>query len=87
MSDEKTWTVIGFWVEDEPVSTGVVEGNVTVYGGSDELNDGSDLVDGAKGLWAMPAVAATPLEAEELAIAEMRAGLKFDTYEEDGKNE
>jgi hypothetical protein len=54
---------------------------------SDELNDGSDLVDGAKGLWAMPAVAATPLEAEELAIAEMRAGLKFDTYEEDGKNE
>jgi hypothetical protein len=83
MNDMKTWTVIGFWVEDEPVSTGVVEGNVTVYGGSDELNDGDDLVPGSKGLWAMPAVADTPLRAENVAIAEMRAGLKFDTYEED----
>jgi hypothetical protein len=83
MSDEKTWTVIGFWVEDEPVSTGVVEGNVTVHGGSDELDDGSDLVDGAKGLWATTAVADTPLRAENAAIMEMRATLHEDDDEED----
>src|ERR1700691_4558359 len=85
MSDEKTWTVIGFWYEDEPVSTGVVEGNVTVYGGSDELNDGDDLVPGSKGLWAMPAVADTPLRAENVAIMKMRATLDDD--EEEGGDE
>ena len=78
MSDKKTWTVIGFWMEDEPVSTGVVEGSVTVYGGSDELDDGCDLVDGSKGLWSLTAVAGTALEAEELAITEMRAALDGD---------
>ncbi|HEY1705650.1 MAG TPA: hypothetical protein VGG75_38685 [Trebonia sp.] len=78
MSDSKAWTVIGLWVEDEPVSVGVVEGEHSVYGGSDYLDDGSEVIDGAKGAWAASAVAATAEEAEELAVGEMRASLNDD---------
>jgi hypothetical protein len=36
----KTWTVIGFWDDDEIRVAGVVEGAHTVYGGDDITEEG-----------------------------------------------
>jgi hypothetical protein len=68
MSTEQ-WTVIGFWLEDEPVPVGVVWGNVPVSGGY-SVNDG-ELIDGARGPWAVGVAAADDSEAEKLAVQEM----------------
>jgi hypothetical protein len=69
-SEKKTWTVIGFWYNDEPVVTGVVEGGHPVYGGNTgELGDTS-----FQGEWATSVKAESAEEAETLAVEEMLDG-------------
>jgi hypothetical protein len=76
----KTWTVIGFWMEDDPVAVGTVEGDHPVYGG-DDVND-SGLVDGARGPWAVAVEAEDDDIAEKKAVQELMR-VQFDDDEDD----
>lgn len=57
------WTVIGVWINDEPVVTGAVRGRHDVSGGN-----GGEF---EQGLWATSVSAETVEEAERLAVREM----------------
>ncbi|WP_159601312.1 hypothetical protein [Agromyces humi] len=63
---EQEYTVIGVWVNDTPVSVGVVAGTHQVDGGND-LDD----IDGSQGPWALTVTAADPFTAEDIAIVAM----------------
>lgn len=78
----RTWTVIGFWYDDEPVPVGSVEGAHVAWT-SDQVDDGSPVVDGAYGGWSVQVEAYRPHEAEPLAVAEM---LRIQ-FGEDGEDE
>ena len=74
-----TWTTLGFWYNDEPVSVGVVPGEVSIYGGGtvDELGDSS-----FQGAWATSAQAPDWETAEAFCIAEMESTLDRDDDED-----
>jgi hypothetical protein len=79
----RTWSVIGFWFNDEPVPVGVVEGDHQVYGG-DALSAGYDSpVDGSQGPWAVSVTAPDAETAEELAVEQMLDECDDDDEEED----
>ncbi len=78
----KTWTVIGFWLNDEPYSAGVVAGSHAVYGG----NDLDDTGEGFQGAWATSVEAASAEEAEDMAIEEMLDSLEPDDEEAEAQH-
>ncbi len=57
------YTVIGVWLADKPVVTGVVTGRHEVYGGDEETF--------TEGVWATFVSASDVAEAEHLAKTEM----------------
>ena len=61
-----TYTVLGLWLHNEPVSVGVIAGEHGVTGGDTDAFE--------EGLWATSVDADDPLTAEALAIAEMEEG-------------
>jgi hypothetical protein len=75
------YTVIGFWWEDEPVVTGIVEGSVPLVGGYSEVLDDSS--EGFRGPWATPVSAPDADTAGALAVAGMESTLDRDDDEED----
>ncbi len=74
----KQWTVLGFWMYDEPYAVGAVEGDHPVHGG-DQVQDGmSDF----QGPWAELVEADDADTAEGLACDRMLATLDRDEDEE-----
>lgn len=71
---DTTWTVVGVWDGDEPISVGVIAGEHEVAGGDEFHFDG--------GLWATSVQAGDPSDAESAAIREM-ATSRFDEDEPD----
>jgi len=62
----EAYTVIGVWIDDDPVPVGVVAGEHTVSGGEDFERF-------PQGVWATMVIAVHDLEAERHAIDQMRA--------------
>jgi hypothetical protein len=62
---ERTFTVIGVWIGDDPVTVGVIEGEHQVSGGDFERFP--------EGCWAAAVSAPSADMAESLAVLEMRA--------------
>lgn len=60
------YTVVGVWVDDEPVPVGVIAGE-------HEVSGGDDYEQFPQGVWATSVTAAHDLEAERYAIDQMRA--------------
>lgn len=59
----RKYTVIGVWLNDEPVPVGVVEGDHEVGGGDDAWDEGA---------WATSVDAPDMGSAQELAVQEMK---------------
>lgn len=70
----KTFTVIGYWRRDRPVSVGVIEGEHAVHGGESATEEGD---------WATSVEADSPENAEVLAIKEMRENDDDDDFDDD----
>jgi hypothetical protein len=65
--EKKTWTVIGFWYNDEPLVDGVIEGSHRVYGG--DVDDVEEL----QGGWGYNDIEAeTWSEAARIAVGKIR---------------
>lgn len=75
-----TWTVIGAWIEDEAIVTGVIQGTHAVYGGDDY-----DAF--PQGCWATSAMAPDADTAEAMAVEEMMATLEHDDDDEDDEEQ
>jgi hypothetical protein len=69
-AEDTEWTVIGVWLCDEPVTTGVVAGRHDVSGGDTEQFP--------QGCWATSVSAPDPDTAEAEAVAEMRGDTSDD---------
>lgn len=76
----KSWTVIGFWWNDEPVSAGVVEGRHPVWIGAALAGD---LDSSFQGGWTETVTAALASEAEAAAEARMRVTLCGDDVKDE----
>lgn len=62
--DLDVFTVVGVWIDDEPVPVGVIAGDHQVSGGDEEQFP--------QGVWATCVTAADDVEAEQVAIAALR---------------
>jgi hypothetical protein len=76
------YTVLGVWVEDEPVAVATIAGNPDVWM-ADGLDDGSDLIDGAKGTWCETVQANSAEQAEGQGITQILEAQFGDEEEED----
>lgn len=74
----KTFTVIGYWRRDRPVSVGVIEGDHAVHAGEGVTEEGD---------WATSVQADSPESAEVLAIQEMRENDEDDDFDDDVQEE
>jgi hypothetical protein len=84
---KEIWTVIGLWVNDEPVPVGVVKGSHDVYGG-EAVDDGYDSpVNDAQSMWAVDVEAEDWETAETLAVEVMADTLDRDDEEDEDDDE
>ncbi len=64
--DAGMFTVVGVWIDDEPIPVGVIAGHHDVSGGDAEQFP--------QGVWATSVSAEHDVDAEQAAVADMRAG-------------